>query len=95
MEDNIFKKRNPEAVPWRKKYPVWLDRYLGVVVSISIHLVLLAFLSYLIFYTPTEKKQHFNKRDAVSRHSFIFTINKTEVKNHDKQKFIQDGSTTG
>ena len=60
MEDNIFKKRNPEAVPWRKKYPVWLDRYLGVVVSISIHLVLLAFLSYLIFYTPTEKKQHFN-----------------------------------
>lgn len=60
MEDNLFKKKNPEAVPWRKKYPVWLDRYLGVIVSISIHLVLLAFLSCLIFYTPTEKNQHFN-----------------------------------
>ncbi len=55
MENNIFQGKNDVKSNDKKsasqRYSDFLDRFNGFAISIALHLVLLAFLSYLVFYT--------------------------------------------
>ncbi len=52
MKEDIFKKRKEETGTAKKEYTKFLDKAMGPAISITIHLVLIAILSFIVFYRP-------------------------------------------
>jgi len=60
MDDIFAKKTQPEPDKFIRKYRNFLNKALVPAVSITIHLVLLALLSFWVFYTPKPPEPKFN-----------------------------------
>jgi hypothetical protein len=62
MKDNpsTGKKENLQSKGFRKKYQIFLDKSFGATVSISLNLILIATLSYIVFYKEKPALKKFN-----------------------------------